>query len=107
MTLKTVCSCWSGETYSISNVHEPSGVRADVTLERPSTTDGQTDVDRGSDEQETSRREQCHNTDPALDMAAARWTDTVASTSTDHQPHDSRVDEQGDATMTDGQTNVD
>ena len=79
---------------------------ADVTLERPSTTDGQTDVDRGSGEQETSRREQCYHTDPALDMAAARWADTAASTSTDHQSHDSTVDEQGDPSTTDGWTNV-
>jgi hypothetical protein len=41
------------------------------------------------------------------DMAAERWTDTAASTSTDHQPHDSTVDEQGGASTTDGQPNVD
>jgi hypothetical protein len=40
-------------------------------------------------------------------MAAARWTDTVASTSIEHQPHDSTLDEQGGASTTDGQTNVD
>ena len=82
-------------------------VQTDVTLDRPSTTDGQTDVDRGSDEQETSRHEQHHDMDTTLDMAAARWTGTPASTPTDHQPHDSMVDEQGDASTTDGQTNVD
>ena len=41
------------------------------------------------------------------DLAAARWTDAAASTSTDQQPHGSTVDEQGDASTTDGQTNVD
>jgi hypothetical protein len=82
-------------------------VQADVTLERPSTTDGQTDVDRGSDEHETSRQEQYHHTNPTPDVAAVRWTATAASTSTDHQLHDDPVGEQGDASTTDGQTNVD
>ena len=81
-------------------------MQVDVTLERPSTTDGQTDVDRGSGEQETSRQEQHHHTDPTTDTVAACWADTVASTSTDHQAHDSTVDEQGDTSTTDGQTNV-
>ena len=80
---------------------------ADGTVERPSTTDGQTDVDRSSDEQHTSRQEQHHHTDRTPDMAAARWIDKAASTSTDHQPHDSTVDGQGDASATDGQTNAD
>ena len=70
-------------------------------------TDGQTDVDRGSDEHETSRQEQHHHTDPTPEVAAACWTDTVASTSTYHQPHDSTVDVQGDASTTDGQTDDD
>jgi hypothetical protein len=82
-------------------------VYADGTLERPSTTDGQTDVDYAVDEQETSTHEQHHDTDPALDMAAARWTDTAASTFTDLQRHDSTVGEQGDASTTDLQTSVD
>ena len=77
------------------------------TLERPSTTDGQTDVDRDSDEEETSRHEQHHHTDATLEMTTACWTDTAASTSTDRQPHDSTVNEQGDASKADGQTNVD
>ena len=88
-------------------MHESPGVQADVTLERPPTTDGQTDVDRDSDEDETSRQRQDHHTDTTLDMAAARWTDTATSTSTDHQPHDSTVGEQGGASTTDGETNVD
>ena len=70
-------------------------------------TDGQTDVDRGSDEHETSRHEQYHHTDVTPDAAAVRWTDIVASTSTDHHPHDSTVVERGDAATTDRQTNVD
>jgi hypothetical protein len=82
-------------------------VEADGTLERPSTTDGQTDFDRGSDEQETSRPEQYHHMDSTPDVAAERWTDTAVSTSTDHEPHDSTVGEQGGASTTDGQTNVD
>ena len=82
-------------------------MQVDGTLERPSTTDGQSDVDRGSDEQETSRQRQYHDTDSTLDAVAARWTDTPASTSTDHQPRDSTVGEQGGASTTDGQTNVD
>ena len=88
-------------------MHELSGVQAEVTLERPSTIDGQTDVDRGSDEQGTSRQEQYHHTDVTPDAAAARWTDTAASTSTDRQLHDCTVGEQGGASTTDGQTNVD
>jgi hypothetical protein len=70
-------------------------------------TDGQTDVDSGSVECGTSRQEQDHDADSTPDMAAERWTETTASTSTDHQPHDSTVDVQGDASTTDGQTNVD
>jgi hypothetical protein len=88
-------------------VHESPGVQADVTFERPSTTDAQKDVDRGSDEQDRSRQEQYHDTDTTTDTVAARWTDTAASTFTDHQLHDSAVVEQGDASSTDGQTNVD
>ena len=38
---------------------------------------------------------------------AVRWTVTVASTSTDDHPHDSRVAEQGDAATTHRQANVD
>ena len=79
----------------------------DVTLERPSTNVGQTDVDRCSDEYETSIQEQNHDTDVTPDAAAARWTDTAESTFTDHQSHDSTVGEQGGASTTDGQTNVD
>ena len=79
---------------------------ADVTLERPSTTDGQTDVDRGSDEQGTTALYQYNHTDPTPDAAAARWTDTAESTSTDLQSHDSTKDEQGGACTTDGQTNI-
>jgi hypothetical protein len=82
-------------------------VQTDDTLERPSTSDGQTDVDRGSDEQETSRQEQHHDADPTSTVAGASWIDTAASTSIEHQPHDSTLDEQGDAPTTDGQTNVD
>ena len=82
-------------------------VQTDVTLERPSTTDGQRDDDRDSDEHETSRQEQCHHTDSTPDAAAASWPDTAASTFTDHQPHDSTVGDQGNASTTDGQTNVD
>ena len=67
-------------------------------------TDGQKDVDCGSDEQETSRREQHNHTDATPDAAAARWTVTAASTSTEHQPHDSTVGDQGAASATDGQT---
>jgi hypothetical protein len=88
-------------------MRESTGVHIDGTLDRPSTTDGQTDFDRGSDEQETSRQEQHLHTYSTPDMAAARRTDTAASTSTDHQPHDSTVDEHGVASTTDGQTNVD
>ena len=40
-------------------------------------------------------------------MAAERWTDAAASTSTDNQAHDSTVGNQGGASTTDGQTNVD
>ena len=82
-------------------------MQVDVTLERPSTTDGQTDVDSGSHEHHTSRRQQNHHTDATPDAVVARWTDTAASTFTDHQPHAGTVDEQGDASTTDGQTNVD
>ena len=82
-------------------------MQADGTLERPSTTDGRAGVDRGSDEHEKSRREQHHDADATPDMAAVRWTDTAAFTSTDHKPHDSTVGDQGDASTTDGQTNVD
>jgi hypothetical protein len=81
-------------------------VQADVTRDRPSTTDGRADVDRGIDEQETSRQEH-HHTESTLDVTAEHRTDTAASTSTDFQLHDSTVDEQGDAPTTDGQTNVD
>ena len=70
-------------------------------------TDGQTDVDRGSDEHETSRHEQYHHTDVTPDAAAVRWADTEVSTSMNRQPHDSTVDEQGGASTTDGQTIVD
>ena len=76
-------------------------------LERPSTTDGQTDVDSGSHEQHTSRQQQNHHTDATPDAAVARWTDTAASTFTDHHPHDSTVGEQEGASTTNGQTNVD
>jgi hypothetical protein len=82
-------------------------VYADGKFERPSATDGQTHVDRGSDGHETSRQEHDHHTDATLYAAAARWTDAAASTSTDHQQHDSTGDEQGGASTTDGQTNVD
>ena len=44
---------------------------------------------------------------PTTDVAAERWTDTAASTSTDLQSHDSTVGNHGDASTTDGQTNVD
>ena len=87
-------------------MHESSGVQADVTLERPSTTDGHTDVGRGNDEQETWRQEHYHHTDPTPDAVAARWTETAACTCTDHQPRDITVGEEGDASTTDGQTNV-
>ena len=53
------------------------------------------------------RHEQHHHTDATPDTVAARWTDTAASMSTDHQLHDSTVGEQGDASTADGQTNVD
>ena len=82
-------------------------MQGDGTLERPSTTNGQTDVDRGSDERHTSRQEQYRDTDSTPDTAAERWTDTAAPTSTDLQPHDSTVGEQGGASTTEGQTNVD
>ena len=88
-------------------MHESSVVHVDVTRERPPTTDRQTDVDRGSDEQATLRQKQHHHTDPTPDAEAARWTDTAESTFTDHQSHDSTVGEQGGASTTDGQTNVD
>jgi hypothetical protein len=93
MTLRPVLSGRSADSQSISSVHESSGVQVDVTLGRPSTTDGQKDVDRCSDEQATSRQERHHHTEATLDAAAERWTDTTASTSTDHQPHDSTADE--------------
>ena len=51
-------------------MHESAGVQVDGTLEPPSTTDGQTDVDRGSDEQETTRQEQHHDTDATPDTVA-------------------------------------
>jgi hypothetical protein len=82
-------------------------VQAGVTLERPSTIAGQTDVDRGSDGHGTSRQEQYHHMDATPDTAAARWTDRTASTSTDLQLHDSTVDEEGGESATDGKTNVD
>ena len=41
------------------------------------------------------------------DVAAVRWTATAASMSTDHQPHDRTVGDQGGASSTDGQTSVD
>ena len=82
-------------------------VQADVTLEHPSTTDGQKDVDSCSDEHVASRQEQCHHTELTPDVAAASWPDTAASMSTDHQLHDSTVGEQGDASTTVGRTNVD
>jgi hypothetical protein len=81
-------------------------MQAHVTLERPSTTDGQTDVDRGSDERDTSRQKQHHHTYPSPDTAPARWTDTVVSTSSDLELHDSTVGEHGGASTTDGQTVV-
>ena len=107
ITLRSVCSGRSDDSYSTNSVHESSGVRVDGALERPSTTDGQTSVDRSGDEQETSRQEQLHHTDLTPDMAAARWADTAASTSTDHQSHDSTVGEQGGASTVDAQTSVD
>ena len=70
-------------------------------------TDGRTAVDRRTDEHETSRQQQYHHTTPTPDATAARWTDAAASTSTDLQSHDSTVGDQGDASTTDGQTNVD
>ena len=79
----------------------------DGKFERPSTIDGQTDVDRGSEENESSRQEQHHHTDSTSGTTVERWTDAAASTFTDHQPRDSTVDEQGGASTTDGQTNVD
>ena len=82
-------------------------MHVDGTVERPSTTDGQTDGDSGSDKHETSIQEQHHHTDPTPDVAAERWTDAPASTSTDCQPHDSTAGDQGAASTTDGQTNVD
>jgi hypothetical protein len=82
-------------------------VQADVVLERPSTTDGQTDADRGSEKHETTRQKEHHHTDRTTDTAAVHWTDTAASTSTDHQPHANTVVEQGGASTTDGRTNVD
>ena len=82
-------------------------MQVECTLERPSTTDGKTGVDRGSVEHETSRQEQHHHTDSTSDAAAARWTATAAFTSTDHQAHDGTVVDQGDASTNDGQTNVD
>ena len=91
MTLRSVCSGRSDGSKSTGTVYESSGVLADGALERPSTTDGQTDVDSDSDEQETSRGEQCHHMDVTPDAAAAHWSDTVASTSADHQPHGSTV----------------
>ena len=107
MTLRPVCSGRSDDSLPTSNVHESSWVQADVSLERPSTTDRQTHVDRSSDEHKTWRQEQRHHIDPTPDVAAARWTGTAASTSTDHQAHDSTVGEQGGASTTNGQTNVD
>ena len=82
-------------------------MHVDGTVERQSTSEGQTHVDRGSDEHEASRQDQYHHTDSTPDVTAARWTDTAASTSTDRQTHDSTVDEQGGASMTDGQTDDD
>ena len=82
-------------------------MQVDGTLERPSTIDGQTHVERGTDEHETSRQEQYRHTDTTPDVAAARWTDTTVSTFTDHQSHDSSVGEQGGASAAGGQTNVD
>ena len=82
-------------------------MEADVTLQRQSTTDGQTDVGHGSDEHETSTQEQHHHTDSTADVAATRLTDTAVSTSTDLQSHDSTAGDQGAASATDGQTNVD
>ena len=84
-----------------------AGVQVHGTLERPSTSDGQTDADYSSDELDTARQEQYHHSDPTPDVAAARWTDTAASPSTDHQPHDSTAGDQGAASATEGQTNVD
>ena len=82
-------------------------MQVDATLERPSMTVGQTDVDRCSEEQETSRLEQHHDTDPTPDAAAVRWTDTAASMSTNHQPHHGAAVEQEGTSTTDGQTVVD
>ena len=79
MTLRSVCSGRSDDSKSTSRVHESSGVQVDGTLERPPTTDGQTDVDRGSDEHEASRQEQYHHTELTPDVAAVRWTDTATS----------------------------
>jgi hypothetical protein len=102
-----MCSGRSDDIHSTSRVHESSGVQVECTLERPSTTDGQTDVELGSDEQEMSRQEQHDHSDPTLDVAAVCWTDTVASTSTYLQGNDGPAVEQGDTSTTDGQTNVD
>ena len=77
------------------------------SLERSSTTDGQTNVDRGSDEHETSRQEQHHRTDSTPGTTVERWTDAAASTSTDLQSRGSTVDEYGGASTTHGLTNVD
>ena len=82
-------------------------MHVDGTVERQPTSEGQTHVDRGTDEHETSRQEQYHDTDPTSDAAAARRTEAAATTSTDLQSHDSTVGDQGDATTTDRQTNVD
>ena len=91
----------------MSSVRESSGVQVDNTLERPSTTNGQTDVDHSSDEHETQRQEQLRHPDPTSDATAARWIDKAASTSMEHQPHDSTLDEQGGTSTTDGEKNVD
>jgi hypothetical protein len=107
MTLRSVCSGRSDDGKSTSSVHESSGLHVDVTLDRPPTTYGQTDAGRGSDEHETSRQQQNHHTDATPDAAVARWTDTAATTSADHQPHDSTAGDQGAASTTEGQTNVD
>ena len=105
--LRPVCSGKSDDCLSTSSLHESSRMEADGTLERRSKTDGQTGVDRSSDEHKTSRQRQYHHTDWTPDVAAVRWTATAASKSTYLQPHDSPGDVQGDASSTDGQTNVD
>ena len=88
-------------------MHETSGVRADGTVERQSTTDGQTDVDSDSDEQGTTALYQYNHTDPTLDVAAVCWSDTAASTSTSRMTALWASKEAHPPPSTDGQMNVD